>query len=217
MDRFLARLDAFNGLPKTTVEDLSRRLVVKRFNKNEPVFEEGDRADAVHILRSGLLKGVKHAPRLEQTAMEIIGPGRMFGMIAVLDDKPYPVSVVALRESEAYRLPAKVFRSLMAEHPGFSKAVFAAVGGHVRRAQTLHALAGESVERRIAHILSLLRETLGERIDVRREEIAELAACTTPTAIRTLAAFKKKGWIAAGWKRLEIRDAKALRDLAGRS
>jgi len=213
MDFFLARLSAFKKLPETTLDRLSKQLTLRAYNKNEPIFEEGNRPDAVYALKSGILKAVKHSPRREQSAMEIIGPGQLFGMIAVMDDKPYPVSAVPLRESEAYRIPAKLFRSLLDEFPEFSKVVYSAVGDHLRQAQVLHSLAGETVQRRIAHILNLLDASIGKEIAIRREEIAELANCTTPTAIRTLAHFRKKGWISSGWKRITVLKPDALRRL----
>ncbi len=214
MDFFLARLPAFKRLPESTLADLSRRLISRKYGKNEPIFEEGGRADAVYILRSGLLKAVKYSPTLEPACMKIIAPGELFGMIAVMDNKPYPISAIPLQASEAYRIPAELFASLIEKHPSFSKEIYASIGGHLRQSQTLRSLAGEPVDRRIAHILGTLAESIGKDIPVRREEIADLAACTPATAIRTLAAFRKKGWIASGWKRISVLKPDALRRLA---
>ncbi|MBI2363034.1 MAG: Crp/Fnr family transcriptional regulator [Elusimicrobia bacterium] len=146
--------------------------------------------------------------------MEVIVPGQLFGMIAVMDDKPYPVSAVPLKPSEAYRIPAALFRSLLDGFPDFAKAVFASVGDHLRQAQALRALSGEPVERRVAHVLVVLEASMGKDLPIRREEVAELSGCTTPTAIRTLAAFRKKGWVASGWKRITVLKPAALRRLA---
>lgn len=214
MDFFLARLPAFKKLSEAALAELSEKLVARSYAKNEPVFEEGARADAVYLLKSGLVKAVKFAPRSGLSSMEIIAPGQLFGMIAVMDDKPYPVSAVPLRTCEAYRIPAALFTSLLDAHPVFSKHVYASVGDHLRQAQTLRSLGGESVERRVAHVLTLLRGSIGDTLPVRREEIAELAGCTPETAIRTLAAFRKRGWISSGWKRVTVLEPGALRRLA---
>lgn len=214
MDFFLAGLPAFKRLPESALETLSSSVHAKEYGKNEPVFEEGDPADAVFVLKSGLVKAVKYSPRMEPASMEIIAPGQLFGMIAVMDKKPYPVSAIPLKKSEVYRVPAPLFASLMAEFPEFSKVVYASVGDHLRQSQTLRSLAGESVDVRVARVLLTLSESIGDELPVRREEIAELAGCTTETAIRTLAAFRKKRWIASGWKRLSVLDAPALRALS---
>ena len=213
-DPFLAGLPAFKKLPKPALDALSRSLMLRSYRKGEPVFEEGSPADAVYLLRAGLVKAVKYSPSSEISSMEIIGPGQFFGMIAVMDDKPYPVSAIPLSPCEAYRIPAAAFNSLLAAHPDFSKHVFAAVGNHLRQSQALRALSAETVERRVAHVLRVLSESMGETLTVRREDIAEIAGCSQETAIRTLAAFRKKGIISSGWKRVTILDPRRLRGLA---
>jgi len=214
MDRFLAGLPALQRLPAATLADLSDRLLLRTYRKGEVVFDEGRPADAVYLLREGLVKAVKYSPRAEAASMEIIVPERFFGMIAVLDKKPYPVTAIPISPCRIYRVPAAVFASLMARHPDFSKEVFASVGDHLRQAQALRALSSEPVERRVAHILRVLSASMGPVLAVRREDIAELAGCTPGSAIRTLAAFRKKKVISSGWKRITILDPARLDRLA---
>lgn len=217
MDYFLSRLPAFIKLPKSTLAGLPGKLPITRFNKNEPIFEEGNKADAVFILRSGLVKAVKYSPRIEPASMGIIAPGQMFGLIAVLDKKPYPVSAIPLQESEVYRIGADLFTEMMEAHPEFSKQVYATLGDHLRQAQELRALAKGSAEQRVAHILRTLSSAMGKNLSVRRGDIGELAGCTPETATRILSAFRKKGWIASGWKRITVLKLDALTRLIERS
>lgn len=214
MDPFLAGLPAFKKLPAPELAALSSRLVLRSYRKGEAVFREGEPAAAVHLLRSGLVKAVKYSPSSEVASMEIIAPGQLFGMIAVMDDKPYPVSAVPLCASQAYRIPAGAFAALLSAHPEFSKHVYAAVGGHLRRSQSLRAMAGEPAERRVAHVLTVLTRSMGRTLTVRREDIAEIAGCTVETAIRALAQLRRKGLISSGWKRVTVLDAARLQRLA---
>jgi len=213
IDAFLAGLPAFRKLPAEALAELSRRLILRNYKKGEPVFTEGFPADAVYLLRAGLVKAVKYSPSSELSSMEIIGPGQLFGMIAVMDDKPYPVSAVPIAASQAYHIPAKIFTQLLADHPGFSKQVYASIGDHLRQAQALRALSAETVELRIAHILLVLSQSMGEVLSIRREDISELAGCSPETAIRTLIAFRQRGIISSGWKRVTILDPSRLRKL----
>jgi CRP-like cAMP-binding protein len=213
VDPFLSKLPAFGKLSEPTLAALSPKLMLRKYRKGEPIFEEGSPADAVHLLRAGLVKAVKSSPNAQLSSMEIIGPGQFFGMIAVLDGKPYPVSAVPLSDSEAYRIPARIFASLLSDQPDFSKQVYASVGNHLRQSQALRALASETVERRIAHVLRVLSESMGGVLPVRREDIAEIAGCSHETAIRTLSAMRKSGVISTGWKRITILDQRRLRKL----
>ena len=212
-DPFLSGLPAFKKLPAAALDDLGRRLVLRGYRKGEAVFEEGAPADAVYLLRAGLVKAVKYSPSSEISSMEIIGPGQLFGMIAVMDDKPYPVSAIPLSASKVYRIPAQLFSALLSAHPDFSKHVFAAVGEHLRQSQDLRSLAGETVERRVAHVLLVLSQSMGAVLPVRREDIAEIAGCSQETAIRTIADLRKKGLVSTGWKRVTLLDPRRLKAL----
>lgn len=214
MDYFLARHPAFQRLPAAELAELQRVSPLKSYGKGEPVFEEGAPPDAVHLLRSGLIKAVKYSPGVEPFAMEIITPGQLFGMIAVMDKKAYPVSALPLKPTEAYRIPAAAFEALLRRHPDLSREVYAGVGDHLRQAQTLRSLFKAPVEQRIAYILSLLAVSVGRTLDIRREEVAELVGCTAETAIRTLIGLKKKKLIASGWKKITILEPERLKALS---
>lgn len=214
VDYFLAGHPAFKRLPPAELAALQRALRLKEYEKGEPVFEEGRSPDAVYLLKSGLIKAVKYSAGVEPFAMEIITPGQLFGMIAVMDKKDYPVSAVPLKLSEAYRIPAAAFEALLRRHPDLSREVYAGVGGHLRQAQTLRSLFKAPVEKRIAYVLYLLAGSVGRTLEIRREEIAELVGCTPETAIRTLIALRRKKLIASGWKRIAILEPERLKELS---
>lgn len=212
-DVFLKSLPAFRALPGPVLAGIAGKMRLRRYRKGEAVFAEGDAPDAVHLLKTGLVKTVKRSAS-PPAALEIIAPGGFFGMIAAMDGKPYPVSAVALGACDAYRIPAKDFAALADAQPRFSRHVYAWLGGHLRRAQALRALSSEPVPRRIAHVLGVLVESMGNVLTIRREDVAEIAGCTNETAIRALADFRKSGLIATGWKRVTILDPKRLEALA---
>jgi CRP-like cAMP-binding protein len=215
MDAFLARLPLFKGVSPQTLDELSRRFILRRHKRKEVVFEEGDPPRAVFLLKSGLVKAVKYSPKVEPFTMDVIVPGRMFGMLAILDKKPYPVSAVCIHDSEVYHIPADVFEELLGRHPEFSREVFKCVGSHLRHSQVMRSLVKEPAEKRLAHILCLLGDMLGKELRVSREDIAEMAGCTPETAIRVLVDFRKKKLIASGWKRITLVDPAALKAFAG--
>ena len=204
MDFFLARLPVFKRLPEKTLEELPRQLFLRRFNKGQTVFMDGDAPRSVYLLKSGLIKAVKYSRREEAVIMEIISPGGLFGMIAVLDHKPYPVSAVCIQDCEAYEISSRVFEELLKTHPDFSLAVYSEIGEHLRQGQALRAMGRESAPQRIAFILWLLSKSLGRDLAVRREDIAEMSGTTPETAIRILSGFRKKKLIASGWKKITV-------------
>ncbi len=210
MDFFLARLPLFKRLPEKTLEELPRKVFLRRFGKGQAVFMDGETPRSVYLLKSGLIKAVKYSLREEPVIMEIISPGGLFGMIAVLDHKPYPVTALCIRDCEAYEIPGKVFEGLLKTHPDFSQAVYSEIGEHLRQSQALRSISREPASQRIAFILGLLSKSVGKNLSIRREDLAEMSGTTQETAIRILSDFRKKKWIASGWKKITILNPEKL-------
>jgi CRP-like cAMP-binding protein len=208
-DRILRQSNGFQDIPA----DVLALLFHQKLAKDEIVFNEGDSPDAVFFLESGLMKTVKFMSHEGSSTIDFIIPGQMLGMIAVMDGKNYPVSAQAVRDSEIYRLPASLFQDFMNRFPGFRKEVFRQVGNHLRNSQILRTLMQEPVERRIAHILNYLLETMGPDIQLLREDIAAMAGCTESTAIRVIISFRKRKIIQTGWKKFKILSPEKLKAL----
>src|ERR1035437_3259200 len=132
MDAFLNQLPFMSKLPPPAREQAARSFVVRKHQKSASVFEEGDAPEAVYLVRTGLVKVMKYSAGAEPVTMEIIVPGGLFGMAAVLDKKPFPVSTRTLSTAEIYSIPAPVFDGMLKTYPAFSQEVFTDMGNHVR-------------------------------------------------------------------------------------
>lgn len=197
-------------LPAADRDRIIRECPRKRVPRDNTLFHEGDPPRAAYLVASGLLKAVKYTPRSIISAMDLITPGRLCGAIALLDKRPYPLTVIALQNSEVLEMSASTFDALMGAHSAFAQSVHQEMGDHLRHAQTMRALATEPVERRVAHLLSLLLPETGAEVRVRREDIAELVGCIPETAIRVLADFNRRGILRTGWKRITLMDRSSL-------
>lgn len=214
MDYFLARLPAFRRLPPESLERLPQAFKLRRCGKGDVVFADGDPPDSVYLLKSGLIKAVKRSPSGETVTMQIVPPGTLFGMMAVLDRKAYPVTAVCLRDSEVYRIPTADFEDLLKRHADFSREVFSEMGEHLRQSQALRALSKEPAEKRIMYILWLLSGSVGAELPLLREDIAEMAGTTQETAIRALAGLRRKKLIASRWKSITVLQPEKLKALS---
>lgn len=209
MDRFVQELNLFKNVPP----NLLVSLFPKKYSKGELIFNEGEKPEAAFLVKSGLVKTMRYTSQDEPSTVDFILPGQMFGLIAVMDNKNYPVSAVSVRTAEIYRLDAEFFHDCMNRSGDFRKEVFRQVGNHLRNSQALRTLMQESVDRRIAHILTYLFETMGPEIQLLREDIAAMAGCTESTAIRTIIGFRKKKIIQTGWKKFKVIDSQKLKAL----
>lgn len=200
---------------KTVPQDRLAALFPKKISKGETIFNEGDAPEGVFLLKAGLIKTFKYTSNDAPSTIDFILPGQMFGMIAVLDNKNYPVSAMAMRDSEILRIPASLFQDFLQASVEFRKEVFRQVGNHVRNSQIYRTLMQEPVERRIAHILNHLYEAMGPDIQLLREDIAAMAGCTPSTAVRTIIDLRKKKILQTAWKKIKIISPSKLKSLIG--
>ena len=76
-------------------------MEIRKFVAGEIVFSEGDVGDHAFILKSGKVKiTVKVADETPRT-LATIGPGGIFGEMALIDDAVRAASAVVLEEAEA--------------------------------------------------------------------------------------------------------------------
>ena len=204
----------FQHMPPAVLSAAVQSLVHRRHPRGNTVFHEGDRPQGAFFLRSGLIKICKQSPSHRPLAVELVHPGEAFGVVAVLDRRPFPATAVALDASDVYEMPVAVFEDLLRGQRAFAREVHAAVGEHVRRAQEMRSLSHEPVDRRIAHVLLRLMPRPRMETRVRREDVADLAGCIPETAIRILADFKRRGWIRTGWRRIGLVNPAALRSMS---
>ena len=105
MDRiaFLRRSELFHGVPAELVEQVIGQLAEVCVRAGEPVFEAGERGDAVYLVVEGQLELVA-----EGVSLLTRSPGECVGEFALIDDEPrsataLPVTNVRLLRWERVR------------------------------------------------------------------------------------------------------------------
>jgi predicted acylesterase/phospholipase RssA/CRP-like cAMP-binding protein len=88
----------------------------------QPVYRQGDDADAIYIILNGRLRSVKEkATGLgEAEVLGEYGGGESVGELEVLTDIKRPSTLHAVRDTELARFPKQLFQSLAQEHPGIT-------------------------------------------------------------------------------------------------
>lgn len=220
--RTLEAAELFRELPRQDLELLAAAAIAERHRARAFIFLEGDPARWLYLVKGGRVKILKQSPSGKEVALELLGPGEIFGGVAVFEGRPYPASAQAVDPTEVLKVPAERLLAVAERHPQLVRRMALLVGQRLRRAhERVRALAVEPVERRLAGALLRLaeREGIGKggRFPYRltRQNLAELAGTTVETTIRILARWRRDGLIADEEGRLLLRDLPALRTLAG--
>ena len=219
----LARVPLFRGLSPAELDAVAAGFREDRFASDAPIFHEGDPSARFWVVSEGQVKIVKYSEGGKEIVVEVISPGEVFGGATMLIPRQ-PATAMALSDVAALSLPLDDYTRLLREHPAVAVQVIETLGERMQGFIRMRALAGERVERRVAHILLKLAHKFGEKIEsgwviragLTRQDIAELADTTVETAIRVMSRLRKEGilkTLRGGY--VVILDRRALQDLAG--
>jgi len=108
---------------------LTRRDIPSRhFDAGERIFLEQDSGTAMYVVRSGAVDVITFGKVLER-----IGPGGVFGEMALIDDAPRAAAALASVATEVAVIDKPTFLTLIAEEPEFALQIMKLMAERVRR------------------------------------------------------------------------------------
>lgn len=113
----LRELALFAHLDASTLDELAGELEWFSLPGGATLFELGDPADSLYVLKSGSLGAFKPDAKGELQLEGIVAAGETVGELGLIVDQPRSATVRALRDSELLRLPRAGFETLVAKHP----------------------------------------------------------------------------------------------------
>jgi CRP/FNR family transcriptional regulator len=171
----------------------------------------------VWVVRSGLVNIVKSGPAGREIVLEVLGPGELFGVVAVVEGRTYPASAAAVEPSVVWSVPATVVQDLCREHPDLKTAIMAHMTTRLHVAhERLASIALEPVEQRLARLVLSLADRLARDavLHLTRQELANIAGTTVETAIRVTSKWQRAGLVRTGRGEIELLDPAALKTIA---
>jgi CRP/FNR family transcriptional regulator, nitrogen oxide reductase regulator len=220
---FLQACPVFAGLPASELEALAAAARAQACRAREFVFHEGDPALWLYLVRFGRVRIVRHSRAGKDVVLELLGPGEIFGGVAVIERRPYPASAQATEPSEVVKIPADVVVGLAERHPPVVREMALLIGRRLRAAHdSVKSLAVEPVEARLATTLLRLADREGVRakggielpFHLTRQSFADMSGTTVETAIRVVSRWLRDELVEDRGGRLVLRDRTALRELA---
>lgn len=215
----LAAIPFFGGLEPDALERLAATMRARRFRRGEVLFHIGDPGDALFIVLSGEVKISLPSDTGEEAILATLGPGQVFGELALLDGAPRSASATALTATETVVLPRERFRELIATEAGVRDALLASIAGELRRLTThveeLHFL--DITGRLAARLVRLATEggtsqadgTIRLRTNLTQGDLAAMVGCTRQSVNKLLGQFTDDGFIR------QDRDGIVITDLEG--
>jgi CRP-like cAMP-binding protein len=198
----LAAMELFHGLPPLALAGVAASARVRRLPKDLRIFSQGDDGVRAHAVIEGSVRIAQSGSDGAQVIIRFIGPGEMFGTVALFTDGRYPADAITLSETLEASWSEVELLELIHRHPQIAVNVIRIIGKRLQEVQErARELATQRAERRVAHaVLRLARQAGHSTIEgtaiefpLRRKDVADIAGTTLHTASRILTTWEKQG------------------------
>lgn len=177
------------------------------YTKKQVIYSEGKRPRFLYYLVKGKVKGFKTHEDGKEYITDLYSDGDFIGYPALIEEKNYDDSAVALEDTEIVQVPREDFQQMIDGNISVASKFIRIITQNVKeKEERLLSLAYSSLRKRVAKALVDIHgkfNTGGENrpIEISREDIAHYVGTATESLIRTLSDFKSE-------KLIEIKDGK---------
>jgi CRP-like cAMP-binding protein len=197
-------MDAAEGPfdPKLFFTKLGSGKVVLRFRKNEPVFAQGDDADAVFFIQTGRIKLTVLSNEGKEAVIGILEPGQFFGEGCMNGQQLRILTATAMEDCLVTSIVKSALIEALHREPALSEMFVAHLLTRNRRIEEdLIDQLFNSSERRLARLLLLLANFGKESgphqipVAVSQETLAEMIGTTRSRVSFFMNKFRRLGFI----------------------
>jgi signal transduction histidine kinase len=178
----------FRNLGRDELQALRFIAQERHFAANGVIFRENDPGNGVYFVKNGLVEISSLVGANARCVFSQLGPGEIFGEMAVIEHRPRSATAIALKDTDVYFLPRGEMLSLIERSPALAFGLLQQISHRLREFN--HAYLREVVQaerlavvgnfaRSIVHdlknplnIIGLAAETF-DRPDVRPEALAQ--------------------------------------------
>ena len=182
---------------KLKLKKLSENSPLKKFKKRDNIFWENDLPRYLYFINAGKVKLYKTNEYGKELIIKVCGQGDFFGYTSLLENKKYNYAAQVLEEAELKLIPKNDFLQLIISNRDVTSQLIKLLTNNViEKENQLLQLAYNSIRKRVADaLINLSEQEKNNEITIKREDLAQIVGTAKESVIRTLAEFKKDGYI----------------------
>jgi CRP/FNR family transcriptional regulator, cyclic AMP receptor protein len=195
----LTSVPLLRSLAPQDVEQLAGLLRIRRYARGQVIFLTGDPGTNLCIIESGRVKLTLTSQDLgREVALDHLGPGDVFGELALLDGEPRSADAIAVESTRLLLLRRDDFRTFLTNHPAAAIDLLADMSRRLRRdTQLIQDAAFLDVPARLARVALRLAEPANGGVlrtpSMSQTELASLVLTTRPTLNKFLRIMTDQG------------------------
>jgi CRP/FNR family transcriptional regulator len=219
----LKRCPLFAGLKEEELKRMRAIASLKRIEKKEVLFSDGEEARGFYVILSGRVKLFKISPEGKEQILHIVNAPDAFAEAALFLEGTYPAFAEAMTDCQLLFFPKRDFIHLIEMNPQLSINMIVTLSHFLKRfASLIEELSLKEVSSRIAkYIVDLSMRSSKEgknpkevELDLSKTQLALKLGTISETFSRTLAKMRAKKIIEVKKNKIIILDRESLEELA---
>jgi CRP/FNR family transcriptional regulator, dissimilatory nitrate respiration regulator len=219
----LKDIHLFSELEVKDLRKISEFSSIKKYNKNELIFSEGDKYVGFYIVLKGKIKVFKLSAAGKESVIHIVQALEPFAEVPLFEGYPYyPVNSQALEESVLFFIPGKEFIDFTYNNPHISLKI---ISGFAKK---LHALTRRIESLTLSDVPNRLAKYIMEEysksnkiilskpfvlLNISKSTLAGYLGTITETLSRTFKKLQDDNVIEVKGRKIFLIDINRLRDL----
>lgn len=209
-----------NPLPVSERTKLAEQSFMAYAERSEAIWLAGAASEFFGVVGNGFVKMTRTAPQGSEVAVELLGPGQCFGLLAALEGRVFPLSALAVTNCWYLKAPTRLLQEMYKSSANLRDQMLRALAPRLRRAHDMMArMSSGKVEQRIAAVLLILGESYGRtgklggirlNVPLTRQDISEMAGTTVETCIRVMSKWQKAEIVTTEHQVITLRNVDAL-------
>ena len=195
----------FSGLGDEALNNIANLCSRRHIDGNEMLFQKGDKGDALYGIRRGQIRietGTAGGGRL---TLNIMGPGDVFGEIALLDGQARTADATATEKSELYVLRRDDFLAYLEREPSVSLKLIELLCQRIRwTSERMEEASLLPLNVRLAKRLCSLAADFGSEVHISQEQLGQYVGAARESVNRQLQEWRKLGILELRRSRIEI-------------
>lgn len=219
----LEHSELFKGLSRKSCMLVSAAMRQHVLQAKETLFRQGDEGDRFYVVLKGVLKTVDTASDGAEIVLSLLGPGKSFGEIALLDGGKRSASMVAISNCLVSSLDRMAFRALLGQIPEMKDHIIGTLCRRIRLlTDRVEQLASMDVAARLANVLLGIAEEVGSELQGRyylpvkisQGDLAGMVGASRESVNKLLKLWESEGFTATVDGRLQLLQPNALLKIA---
>jgi CRP/FNR family transcriptional regulator, cyclic AMP receptor protein len=210
----------FSDLEPEALDQLCRYAKHATLKRGATLFSKGDPGNSLYAVISGSVKMSISSPDGRNAILNIVGPGEIFGEIALLDGRARSTDAIANSTCEVFIIDRREFIPFVKSQPTLAMKFIELLCGRLRlTSDQVEQIILQNLPGRLAAALIRLSEKHkpeagGRTIAVTQQEISEMVGMTRESINKQLRAWATRNWVRLEHGAIVVLNPEVLRELA---